>query len=491
MNPAPGTSWPDLHYVDTEQVELDVFAIIARGTRLRRRRLMTKIVAAAIVIGVGPAAVIADMTRGAVINGPAAVSKTPHRVPRTEYQVTVHASTHVKAPAGFSGVRGPEAGMVVAAPNDVSFAGDDLTFSLARAGVRRAATLSRKYGPLLSIAGARASSGIWFTATAAELTLFRLSMTGALRSWPLPAPASSVRASAGVGLAVTSAGLAWLGVGSTLVSLNTRTSQASTWRVPMATASETSDPGANNPGASDRGASDQGNSGHVVRQANRPGWPGYSLADSVAVSPDGHVAVAMSRSSSVQVLDPRNGTFRPIRLPDAADQPLVVGYARNGTLGIGYWRPGRPDTGAVLLVSPAGTKLSASVAQPTAVSAYGMSGLLVGVTKLVVVSARGRRRPLLLPADSPGGTSVSIPPAPLPAGRLGIALDTAILTFPAAATSTTIATNQSELWVTQSPRCRPRHGCPAGYTFMATDADGNLWVVPKANPRTVELVSLG
>lgn len=480
MNPAPGMSWPDLHYVDAEQVELDVDVIIARGTRLRRRRLVTKVAAAAVVVGIAPVAVVMDIStslptvHNATIAGQAEPAMGTRSGPSKEYAGTVYGpeepAAHMRAPgAPGTAMNGPA--KFAAQHHYSALAGDDLMFSLVRARVRRATTLRRSYGPLLAIAGARASSGIWFAATAAQLTLFRLSTGGALRSWPLPATAGSVRASAGVGLAVTSAGLAWVGVGSALLSLNTKNSQVSSWQVPGNGSSEAVD--------------------HAARHGHKPTWPGYSAADSVAVSPDGDVAVATAQSNIVQVLDPRAGTFRPIRLPDAADQPLAVGYARDGTLGIGYLHPGGPDTGAVLLVSPAGKERSTSVAQPTSVTAYGASGLLVGVTRLAVVPVNGRPRPLLLPADSPDLASVISPPAPLPGDRLGIAMDTAILTFPATATSTTIATSQSELWITESPQCRPHHSCPAGYQLVATDVAGDMWVVPRAERRTVELVSLG
>lgn len=484
MNPGQGTSWPDLHYAETEQVEFNVREIIARGTRLRRRRLITR-VAAAVVLGIAPVVVVVNKATSVAPIHPItahALRNGPRLLPVLGTRTGPPEPAHVKAPAAqpvpgaggqvkrpvFGTYNGPMADQAAAAPDDSGYAGDDLLLSLAQASVRRAVTLSRKYGPLLAMAGARGSSGIWFTATAAQLTLFHMSMAGALRSWSLPAAASSVSAGAGVGLAVTTAGLAWVGVGSTLVSVNTKNSQVSTWQVPVGQAS---------------GA--RGDAG-----GHKSAWPGYSLADSVAVSPGGQVAVATPHSSSVQVLDPRDGTFRPVRLPDAADQPLAVGYARDGTLGVGYRQLGRPDSGAVLLVSPAGKERSTPVAQPTAVTAYGTSAVLVGVTKLVVVSSRGQR-PLLLPADSPDFAGVTTPPAPLPGGRLGIAMDTAILTFPATATSATIATKQSELWVTKSPRCRPHHRCPAGYQLVATDEAGDMWVVPKADRRTVELVSLG
>lgn len=461
MNPAP--SWPDLHYVDTEQVELDVPAIIARGARIRRRRLLTKVAAVALVIGVVPAVVIADMTRSVVAGRPTAAPRGPARttagrgVPGNSAPVGAAAAFgpvgHVKVPAALgtadSGSVSIVNGQESTASKGAAVAGGNLMFSLARAVVRRATTLPARYGPLLALAGAGAGSGVWFTATAARLTLFRLSMAGALSSWPLPAPASSVRASAGVGLAVTAAGVAWIGVGPTLLRLDTKSSRLRTWQVPA------------------RGAG----------------------ADSVAVSQDGRVAVAMSDSSSVQVLYPREGTFRRIELPDAVDRPLAVGYARNGTLGIGYKHPGVPRAEAVLLVTRTGARRSAGVPRPTAVAPYGASGLLVGVTELTVVPERGHPRSLALPADQRDFGSRTPAPALLPGDRLAIAMDTAILTFPAT-TSSSVASARSQLSVIPSPRCQPHRGCPAGYQLLTTDSDGDLWVVPKAGPRTVELISL-
>ena len=455
MNPA--SSWPDLHYVDTEQVELDVPAIITRGTRLRRRRLLTKVAAVALVIGVVPAVVIADMTRSVVrgrpMAAPTAADRSASVGAAAVFGPVGHPVGHVKAPAAL-GTADSGPGTVVngqesSAQKGTSTAGDNLMFSLAQVVVRHATTLSARYGPLLALAGAPTGDGVWFTATAARLTLFRLGMAGTLTSWPLPAPASSVRASAGLGLAVTASGVAWIGVGSTLLRLDTKNSQLSTWQVPV------------------RGAG----------------------ADSVAVSQDGRVAVAMSDSSSVQVLDPRVGTFKRITLPAAGDHPLAVGYARNGTLGIGYEHPGTPRAEAVLLVTRTGAQRSAGVPQPTAVTPYGASGLLVGVTDLTVVPERGHPRSLALPADQRDFASVTPAPAPLPGDRLAIAMDTAILTFPAT-TSSAVAVAGSRLSVIPSPRCQPHRGCPAGYQLLATDSDGDLWVVPKADRRTVELVSL-
>lgn len=459
MNPAPGTSWPDLHYVDAEQVELDVCAIIARGTRLRRRHLIGKVAAAAVIVGIAPVAVVMAVN-GYDLPGhttTASGEKGQPLAPRargpatwpagggtfsTEKNSSVHAG--VNAPAqpldGYQSAR-------------AATTGRDLMFSLGRAKVLRTTTLPPGYQPLLAAAGAPDGSGLWFAATAGQLTLFRLSMAGALRSWSLPTPASSVRASHGVGLAVTSTGVAWIGVGSSLLRLDTKSSYLSAWHL--------------------------------------PGLAAGSSADSVAVSRDGHVAVVTSYSRIVRVLDPSDGQFRQIRLPDAADRPLAVGYARNGTLGIGYRHLGKLHSGGVFLVERTGAKRTVAVPQPTAVTALGGSGLLVGATMPYVVPARGHPRPLILPAGSPEPASLTTAPTPLPGDRLAIAMDNAILTFPAAATSDAIAAGQSTVWVTPPPRCRPGRHCPAGYRLLADDAGGDLWVVPNAEPRTVELISLG
>jgi hypothetical protein len=452
MNPAPGTSWPDLHYIDDEQVELDVSAIIARGTRLRRQRLITKIAVAAVVVAVAPVAVVVH----------ARTSVTSAHEP----MAGVAQGHGVKSGQATSGTFAPAAGgpawavpyksANAPAASDFGDARSHLMFSFERAVVRHATTLQHGYGPVLAVAGARAGSGLWFTAMSAQLTLFHLSTAGALKSWPLPMPAVSVRANGGTGLAVTAAGLAWIGVGSTLVSIDTRTSKVSTWQVP----------------------------------AQPPPVADTSMADSVAVSPDGRVAVVTSHSRAVRVLDPRAWTFRQVRLPSAADQPLVVGYARDGTLAIGYRRRGQPHAGSVLLVDRKGAERSIAVPQPAAVAAYGTSGLLVGVTERRVVWARGHPRALALPVNSPDIASVTTAPVPLPGDRLGIATNSVILTFPARTASSPVVTTQSELWITPPQRCRARQSCPAGYQLLATDSDGNLWVVPRAHPRTVELVSL-
>jgi hypothetical protein len=466
MNPGPGTSWPDLHYVEAEQVQLDVAAIIARGTRLRRKRLISKVAVVAAVAGVVPTAVVM-VVRTPAPSAP--IAGLAHRVSPADTNGTRRGPAFGRDKAGLEHPAAPASSAANQVANPLAgIFESDLSDAPAQVVVRHTTTLSRRYGPLLAIAGSRGGSGVWFAATAAQLTLFRLSVTGTTKSWRLPTPASS--GGTNVGLTVTADGVAWLGVASTVLRLDTRTAQISSWQMPAAKTRIWAGGGA---------PSD-----------HQPAGPAYSAADSLAVSPDGRVAIAGPRSSSVQVLDPRNGRFRQIRLPDAADQPVAVGYARNGTLGIGFEHLGQRPVAGLLLVEPSGAELSTPVEQPTSVAAYGASGLLVGVTKLEVVSTLGLARPLLLPANT-DFTDVRSPPAQLPGNRLGIAMDTAILTFPATATSVSVATAQSQLWVAPTPRCRSHRDCPGGYRMTATDGAGDMWVVPAAHQRTLELVSLG
>lgn len=477
----PGLSWPDLHYMEIEQVQLDVTAIIARGTRLRRQRLITRAIAIALVAGMVPAFLAitgADRLRlGHQLAGPGTAVLRPPPLPGTAQDpTTITYRTSGMAAAAF-GARPPANALMPQIPymsvegSASAVASNQPDVRLANAIVRQTTTIPRQYGSLLAIAGARGGSGVWFTATAAQLTLFRLSVTGVMRSWPVPTLAGSPLAGGGVGLAVTAAGVAWVSAGMTLVRLVTKTAQVSIWHIP-----------ASRPNTA---------AGGRARSGQRRTQDNVSLA----VSPYGQVALALPQSSSVQVLDPRTGAFSQIGLPDAADQPTAVGYARNGTLGIGFQYLGGTHRSAVMLVDRADQERVVGVTQPTAVTPYGASELLVGVTELTVVSSLGAARPLALPsygADFAGadfGTAMT-PPALLPGGRLGIGLSTAVLTFPATAPSPAIAIGQSLLWVPTSQICSPQPACPSGYRLLTTDEDGNMWVVPAAQGRTIELVSL-
>ncbi len=454
MSPAPSLP-ADLHYADRQPVRLDVAAIIAHGTRIRRRRLLAMAVAVAAVCAVTPAVIVTDV--GVPVPVATSGQKATTRIglgPEEGGQA---------APAAYA----PEDG-VVNGPDAREFRApfaNGLVIDVATATRRLTARVPRSFGRILAIAGARSGTGVWFAAASTRLTLFHLSASGKISCWPLAGP-SGAQARKGVGLAVTTGGVAWLGVASTLIRIDTETSSVSSWPVPDPRSNRLADPRA--------------------RPDSQPGRAVYSIA----AGPDGRVAVAMSRSSSVQVLNPRSWTFSSVWLPAETDQPLAVGFSRDGTLGIGYRDLGRPRSRAVMLVERSGARLTAPVAQSSPVTSYGWSGLLVGTGEPDVVSAAGTSRPLVLPVGAQSVVRDVTPPVPLPGDRLGIALDTGILTFPASAASAVNATSQSELWLPPQQRCARRHGCPAGYRQLAADAGGDVWLVPSADQRVIELLSL-
>ena len=467
MSPAPFLP-TDLDYADNDQVQLDVDAIIARGVRLRRRRLLAKVAIATAVAAITPTVIL---TETSVLPPPVHSVAGPYRDAAKSKTASPRPLTTPNA--GDSGpafgtasvdAGGPAAGTGIAGPVPALRSG--LNSGVAPAAQRLSATVPPRFGPVLAIAGARSSAAVWFTAESTRLTLFRLSEGHKLRSWPLPAASTSLPARSRVAMTVTKGGVVWIAVSAMLIRYDPRSSVATSWHVPAP--------------RSNRLASRRAHGQQPTRTVN-----------SVAVSSDGDVAVAMSRSSSVQVLDPGNGTFSDYALPAATDQPLAVGYTLSGTLGIGFRDLGRARSDAVMLVKPSGALLTADVAQASAVTSYGRSGLLLGTGRPDVVSSGGKVRPLFLPADPQNFADDTSPPVLLPGDRLGIVIDSGIVTFPAAAPSVASAASESHLWLTPAPRCARGSGCPAGYGPVASDAAGGVWAVPNADPRAIVLLGLG
>jgi hypothetical protein len=503
MNPAPGLP-TDLHYADDEQVQLDLAAIIARGAWLRRRRRLVKVAAAAAAAAcaIVPAAILLSSSDPMLESHPSTVAGWERRLaPSSGAGGAVNARLGRPKAPGYAplspSVSGPP---VSGTPAFRTWRLGDESSTALEAGTQVAKSVPTRFGSLVAIAGARARSGVWFTAASARLTLIHLSANGTMRSWELPVTSRQLRASTNVGFAV-SAGVAWLSVGSKLLRVDTKArSKAaliSSWPVPVPSAPQASAYGTNLAGNANSAAvpptAEHASNAATARTTAKHASPQVvhqTVAESysLAVSPRGSVAVARPNSTSVQLFDSRSHTFREIRLPATADRPLAVGFARDGVLGIGYLtRSGAPK---VMLVDRSGARHTAAVAQASAITAYGKSALLVGISRPEVVSALGKARPLVLPADQPGlGGDVSAP-ARLPEDRLGIALDAGILTFPASATSVAEASYSSELWLTPQPRCATKR-CLLGYGLVATDAAGNLWVVPSADQHVIELLRLG
>src|SRR5262249_39065261 len=153
----------------------------------RRRRLITQVAAAAVVVGIAPVAVVVEVGGSVPVHTGRPVSEQPGPITSSGAPVnSPNFGTREARPA--TAYKAPGSRKVMAGPLDsgADTAGGDLMLSLAQADVRHATTLPHRYGRLLAVAGALGGSGLWFTATAGQLTLFRLSTAGALKSWPLP-----------------------------------------------------------------------------------------------------------------------------------------------------------------------------------------------------------------------------------------------------------------------------------------------------------------
>jgi hypothetical protein len=100
-----------------------------------------------------------------------------------------------------------------------------------QASAQDLATLPEGCGPIMSLAGDPRGSGVWFwDSTKSDLSVFRVDSQGTLKSWPVLSAANQFQAISG--FAVTSAGIAWLGINSTLSRLDSSSGAAQTWQIP-------------------------------------------------------------------------------------------------------------------------------------------------------------------------------------------------------------------------------------------------------------------
>lgn len=511
MTPGPGTSWPaELDYFDDEQVDLDLAAIIARGARIRRKRFLTRVAVVALICGVGPAAF--TLSQLEPISGHSGTRKDADSPPASfappgtsSTAATSQGAGNATPGPGYSTINGPfrdpddgtgprgsekpppEFNVRVQSPG---FTGTPGKYSLqpVQLVAKLTVSLPASYGPLRALAGAPAGGGVWYVGTASRVVLFHLNLRGVVRSWPVLTVSGAGRfaaAHAPVGLAVTASGIAWLGVDTTLVRVNTRTGLVSSWSIPAP---------------------------RIARPSNYdPRTRRHQDVRAVAVSPAGGVAVALSHSSAVQVLSPRTNDFHQVPMPAVTDETEAVGYTRDGTLGVGYVDLTGARGSGVLMSAATGPILTASVTDARSVLPYRASWLLVGVGRPDVVTATAQVQPLRLP-DSPLGITKSVMPlVSLPDDRVATATGPVILSFPAYATSTEEATHESDLYDTTPQWCpppdpaltayvpaeppggavaKPLDRCPQGFQLVATDKIGDIWVVPAARKGTLELLTL-
>lgn len=430
MNLLPGTSWPSyLNYTDTEQVQLNLPEIIAQGARLRRKRRLAKAAAAALVCGLVPAAV--------VIEGSTLASD--------------HAGTQ-QAAARAGSYR--------------------LGIDLRQSSVLAAVRLPRRYHRVSSLVGDQSRPGVWFWGTAASrISLFHLNRNGALTTWPVLPLTSRLRTGSASGFAVTATGIAWLGLKSTLIMVNTRTGQVRSWTIP----------------------------------APRSGGPGPTAVEALAAGADRQIAVAMSHSSAVEVFSQRTGRFTEVRLPAADDQPRSIAFARNGTLGISFTKAGVQGQAGVFLLPRTGPLFVSAVDDATGITPYGGTSLIVGVARPDLVHSDGTVTRLVGPGDLANLEVATSAPAQLPDNKLSSVVGPGYLSYPAGAASVSAAKTSSVLYLAAPNSCgtvnvklpgsaatQPtepaQSSCPWPFRLLTSDSAGDVWVVPAASKRTVELL---
>jgi hypothetical protein len=480
-----------LHYAEEQPVRLDVAAIVAHGTRIRRRRLLTRASAVALACAVVPVAVVAA-TAGTSPASQASAGRdsAPSRngaggVSRpglggaggSGYQGDHAASRDGSRTVGYQDASG---GVPSAPGGPALLAGRQVQ---TRVGVSARLTHGT-FDPINNLVGDSSKDGVWFWGLGrTAIKLFHLSRTGHLRAWTVLPKSEKLVVGSDSGFAVTASGVAWLGLNSTLVRFDTTSGKVRTWPIP-----------APRPNA------------YVQKY-----WPqpvrGQLEVQSLAVASNGDVAVAdWGNASSTQVLDPATGHFSQVMMPSTSDMPQAVGFAGNGTLGVGWAHFGAPHVSGVVLLPVSGPVVNRKVTDPLGVTAYGATSLLVGASKPDVVSASGVVRPLVMPVASLGYTGSDTGPAALKGDRLASVIDGAILSFPANATSAGAARTRSVSYLLPRLKCPPEApggaaGSPTKTTspaptschlpveLLATDKGGDLWiVVATGNPDVVDLL---
>jgi hypothetical protein len=429
MNPFGSNNWPSyLNYGDAEQVRLNLTAIISEGSRLRRKRLMTKAAAAALVCGIVP---------GAVIIGAAGTTERPS---------------------------------VTAGPQVSAYR---FGINLRQSSVRTSVSLPHQYQRVSSLAGDQVRPGVWFWGKAtSRISLFHLNRDGALQTWTVLPLTRGLRVGASSGFTVTPSGVAWLGLNSTLIRVETRTGRVRSWPIP----------------------------------ASRPGDDtGRPAVEALAANADGQIAVAMSHSSAIQVFSQRTGRFTEVKLPTTTDQPRSIAFARDGTLGVSFTDAGRLDRAGVYLMPRTGPLFVSPVDDAVGVTPFGASSLIVGVARPDLVSTNGYVTHLVGPGDMANLDVAAAAPARLPDNKLTTVVAAGYLSYPVGAQSVTQAKTSSVLYLAAPNSCgtvsvklpgsaatQPTEptssSCPWPFRLLTSDSTGDVWVVPAASKRTVELL---
>lgn len=431
MNPVGSTGWPSyLDYSDEQSVQLNLASIIVEGARLRRKRRMAKAAAAALICGLVPAGVVIGQS-GA---GPA---------PR------------VAAPVGARWL-------------DTNRLGIDLVQS----SVRNAVSLPHRYQRVSSLVGDATRPGVWFWGTtSSRISLFHLNRNDTLKTWPVLPLSRRLRTGSASGFAVTATGVAWLGLNSTLIRIETRTGQVRSWTIP----------------------------------ALRAAGTGRPAVEALAADANGQIAIAMSNSSAIALFSQRTGRFTEMTMPVSTYVPQSLAYARDGTLGVSFTDSNHPGWDRVYLLPRSGPQFIENVDDAVGVTPYGEHSLIVGVAKPDLVSSVGHVTRLVGPGDLIHLDVATSAPAQLPNNKLSSVVGPGYLSYPVGAQSVTAAKTSSVLYLAAPNSCgtvtvklpgsaatQPTEPapstCPWPFRLLTSDSAGDVWVVPAAGKRTVELL---
>jgi hypothetical protein len=347
------------------------------------------------------------------------------------------------------------------------------------------ATLPAGYNPITSLVGDPNGSGVWFwDSTKSDLSVFRVDGKGTMTSWPVLSGTASAFQDIS-GFTVTSAGIAWLGINSTLTRFDPGSAAARTWQLPAP---------ADNPVAES----------FVLEELK-----GQHLVQGIAVAPDGrHVAIAMSHSSSVELFDASAGTFTQIAMPATSDEPVAVAYSPDGTLGIALadYKTHQIDTALIVGPGSASSSVVVRVPDSTSITSDGTSGFIVGSSPPSLVTTSGTATPIIVPQASfipvHAGAAISITPS----GDLTAITSTGVLKFPSNASSVTAATSASSTLQlpaepcppeipsagggdSPAPQPSPNALCHPQAVAMTVDGGGGVWVVPGSQAEGVELLA--
>jgi len=351
-----------------------------------------------------------------------------------------------------------------------------------QASAQATTTLPQGYNPITSLAGDPNGSGVWFwDDTQSDLSIFHVDSQGTVKSWPvLSGAAAGFQAISG--FAVTSAGIVWLGINSTLTRLDPSSGAVQTWQIPAP---------ADNP---------------IAESLLPPGLKGQHLVQGIAVAPDGsQVAIAISHASSVEVFDASTGTFAQIAMPTTSIEPKAVAYSPDGTLGIALASYTTHQDNSALLVAPGGASQPAMVpvADSSSITSGGTRGFILGLSSPSLVSTGGSATSitvptgLFLPAQS--GQAISV----MPDGDLAAITSAGVLEFPGNASTAASATSASVTLQLPAQQCQPYAGSDAGGTpvtptpsptglcrpeadAMTVDGVNGVWVVPGTGGASVE-----